>query len=178
MYFWSLVFLGRNVSPRNDEARAVRILHIGPKKMDRNGHLCPTVTKFEFEQSQTKRQQQSEKKPKILTPFPLLQTSITFLLQEKLFCPSEPRFPCSHTPRRPISMEEMQFYTSHQDPETLAQDLSASRDFDWEKVEPLNQELKDSEVDDEGVEALVDSMLCGSGSRLIPSGFTRSNCTG
>ncbi|KAB1211060.1 Kinesin-4 [Morella rubra] len=74
-------------------------------------------------------------------------------------------------------MEEMQFYTSHQDPETLAQDLSASRDFDWEKVEPLNQELKDSEVDDEGVEALVDSMLCGSGSRLIPSGFTRSNCT-
>lgn len=77
-----------------------------------------------------------------------------------------------------MSTEEMQFYTSHQDPETLAQDLSASRNFDWEKVEPLNQELKDSEVDDEGVEALVDSMLCGSGSRLIPCGFTRSNCTG
>jgi kinesin family protein C2/C3 len=63
-------------------------------------------------------------------------------------------------------MEEIQFETSHyQDPETLVPDSS---------VFALNQVQKDSSDD----ESLVDSMLCDSGSRLIATGFTRSNCTG
>ncbi|GMY12069.1 kinesin-like protein KIN-14R [Fagus crenata] len=62
-------------------------------------------------------------------------------------------------------MEEIQFETSHyQDPETLVPDSS---------VFALNQVQKDSSDD----ESLVDSMLCDSGSRLITTGFTRSNCT-
>jgi kinesin family protein C2/C3 len=75
-------------------------------------------------------------------------------------------------------MEEIQFNTFHQNPETLGPDSSVSRAFDWEKVEPLNQEPEDSAMNDEGDESLVDSMLCDSRSRLIPSGYTRSNSTG
>ncbi|XP_062145480.1 kinesin-like protein KIN-14R [Alnus glutinosa] len=74
-------------------------------------------------------------------------------------------------------MEEIQFNTFHQNPETLGPDSSVSRAFDWEKVEPLNQEPEDSAMNDEGDESLVDSMLCDSRSRLIPSGYTRSNST-
>ncbi|KAG6702646.1 hypothetical protein I3842_07G046100 [Carya illinoinensis] len=74
-------------------------------------------------------------------------------------------------------MEETRFDTYHQDLETLVPNCSVSEAFDWEKVEPLNQEPKYSAVNDAGDESLVDSMLCDSGSRLIPSGFTESNCT-
>ncbi|KAF5454378.1 hypothetical protein F2P56_024049 [Juglans regia] len=74
-------------------------------------------------------------------------------------------------------MEETRFDTYHQDLETLVPNSSVSEAFDWEKVEPLNQEPKYSAVNDAGDESLVDSMLCDSGSRLIPYGFTKSNCT-
>ncbi|RVW57345.1 Kinesin-like protein KIN-14R [Vitis vinifera] len=72
-------------------------------------------------------------------------------------------------------MEEIQFNTFHQDPETLFLNPSASRGFDWEKDGLLNQENKDSHMDEDG-ESLVDSMICDSGSRLIPTGFKRSDC--
>ncbi|KAJ9670289.1 hypothetical protein PVL29_026684 [Vitis rotundifolia] len=72
-------------------------------------------------------------------------------------------------------MEEMQFNTFHQDPETLFSNPSVSRGFDWEKDGLLNQENKDSHMDEDG-ESLVDSMICDSGSRLIPTGFKRSDC--
>ncbi|XP_023887362.2 kinesin-like protein KIN-14R [Quercus suber] len=66
-------------------------------------------------------------------------------------------------------MEEIQFKTC-QDSETLVPDSSVC---DSEKVEPLNQEQEGSGGD----ESFVDSMLCDSGSRLIATGFTRSNFT-
>jgi kinesin family protein C2/C3 len=75
-------------------------------------------------------------------------------------------------------MEEIPFNTFHQHPGTLGPDSSVSRAFDWEKVEPLSQDSKDSAMNDEGDESLVDSMLCDSRSILIPSGFTKSNSTG
>lgn len=75
-------------------------------------------------------------------------------------------------------MEETRFDTYHQELETLVPNSSVSEAFDWEKVEPLNQEPKCSAVNDAGDESLVDSMLCDSGSRLIPYGFTKANCTG
>ena len=74
-------------------------------------------------------------------------------------------------------MEDIQFNTFHQDPETLFSNPSASRGFDWEKDGLLNQENKDSHMDEDG-ESLVDSMICDSGSRLIPTGFKRSDCAG
>lgn len=83
-------------------------------------------------------------------------------------------FPASSTL---ASMEEIQFNTFHQDPETLFSNPSASRGFDWEKDGLLNQENKDSHMDEDG-ESLVDSMICDSGSRLIPTGFKRSDCAG
>lgn len=67
-------------------------------------------------------------------------------------------------------MEEIQFKTC-QDSETL---VPVSSVCDSEKVEPLNQEQEGSGGD----ESFVDSMLCDSGSRLIATGFTRSNFTG
>ncbi|XP_050207091.1 kinesin-like protein KIN-14R isoform X2 [Mercurialis annua] len=51
-----------------------------------------------------------------------------------------------------------------------------SRVFEWEKDVKLDQEIKDSALrEDWG--SLVDSMLCDSNSRLIPSGFSKPNCT-
>lgn len=50
--------------------------------------------------------------------------------------------------------------------------------FEWEE-KPLDQETAVSPIDqDETCQFLADSMVCDSGSRLIPSGFTRSSCTG
>lgn len=72
-------------------------------------------------------------------------------------------------------MEDIQFDTSCQDPETLI----TNKVFDWEKDVNLNQENKVSAMEEnENEESLVDSMLCDSNSRLIPTGFTRSGCTG
>lgn len=75
-------------------------------------------------------------------------------------------------------MEGIRFDTCYQDLETLVPNSSVSEAFDWEKVEPSNQEPKYSAVNDAGDESLVDSMLCDSGSRLIPYGFTKTNFTG
>lgn len=72
-------------------------------------------------------------------------------------------------------MENSQFNTSLEVPETLISDKA----FDWEKDVNLNQENKASAMEeDQNKESFVDLMLCDSNSRLIPSGFTRSNCTG
>ncbi|KAJ8765447.1 hypothetical protein K2173_014569 [Erythroxylum novogranatense] len=73
-------------------------------------------------------------------------------------------------------MEDLQFNSPYQDPETQFLNSSASRVFEWEKDEKLDQESKDS-VADEDMGSLVDSMLCDSSSRLVPSGFSRLNCT-
>lgn len=73
-------------------------------------------------------------------------------------------------------MEEIQFKTFHQDPETLFSDPSVLRGFDWE-AGLSNQENKDSRMDEDG-ESLVDSMICDSGSKLVPIGFKRPNCAG
>ncbi|XP_057962155.1 kinesin-like protein KIN-14R [Malania oleifera] len=85
-------------------------------------------------------------------------------------------------------MEEIPLPTSHPNPETLISDFHTSRAFDWEedvskvespdfdKREPLDQEAQDSSMDAED-ECSADSVVCDSGSRLIPNGFMRSNCT-
>ncbi|KAK9284924.1 hypothetical protein L1049_024105 [Liquidambar formosana] len=73
-------------------------------------------------------------------------------------------------------MEDIQFNTLGLDPETIVSNSSISRVFDWEKDEHLNQENKDFAMD-EADESSEDSMICGLGSRLIPTGLTRSNCT-
>ncbi|KAJ7953501.1 Kinesin-like protein [Quillaja saponaria] len=73
-------------------------------------------------------------------------------------------------------MEEIQLNNLHQDSETLIPDSSVSRVLDLEKVAVHYQERKDSdlvEVD----ESLSDAMVCDSDSRLIPTGFTRPDCT-
>ncbi|KAJ4714582.1 Kinesin-like protein [Melia azedarach] len=71
-------------------------------------------------------------------------------------------------------MENSQFNTSLEVPETLISDKA----FDWEKDVNLNQENKASAMEeDQNKESFVYLMLCDSNSRLIPSGFTRSNCT-
>ncbi|KAJ9177490.1 hypothetical protein P3X46_012706 [Hevea brasiliensis] len=72
-------------------------------------------------------------------------------------------------------MEDSQFNNLYQDPETLFPNSSVSRVFEWEKDVKLNEESKDSAIDGDW-DSLVDSMLCDSNSRLIPSGFARSNC--
>ena len=74
-------------------------------------------------------------------------------------------------------MEEIQFITFHEDPETLFSNPSVLRGFDWEKDGQLNQENKDSRMDEDG-ESFVHSMICDSGSRFIPTGFKRLDCTG
>lgn len=72
-------------------------------------------------------------------------------------------------------MENIKLNTVHQVPEAL----SSNNLFDWEKNLILNQENKASAMDeDENEDSLVDLMLCDSNSRLIPTGFTRSSCTG
>ncbi|KAI9165073.1 hypothetical protein LWI28_007104 [Acer negundo] len=71
-------------------------------------------------------------------------------------------------------MEDIQVNTFYLAPETL----DSNNVFDWEKNAKLNQENTVSVMDeDEKEESLADSMLCDSNSRLISSGFTRSNCT-
>ncbi|OIT38073.1 PREDICTED: kinesin-like protein KIN-14R isoform X2 [Nicotiana attenuata] len=62
-------------------------------------------------------------------------------------------------------MDSIQFNPFEQNPETPFQDLP--KNFEWEK--PLDQ--------DETFQFLADSMVCDSGSKLIPSGFTRPSCT-
>lgn len=71
-------------------------------------------------------------------------------------------------------MEQMQLTALNQQPETLTSNSSVTGVFHSEKVD---EEPEDS-VMGERDEYLVDSTLCVSGSRLLPSGLTRSNSTG
>ncbi|KDP29798.1 hypothetical protein JCGZ_18733 [Jatropha curcas] len=73
-------------------------------------------------------------------------------------------------------MENSQFTNFYQEPETHFPTCSVSRVFEWEKDVKLDPESKDSSRDGDW-DSLVDSMVCDSNSRLIPSGFCRSNCT-
>lgn len=74
-------------------------------------------------------------------------------------------------------MEDSRFDNLYQDPETLFPISSASKVFEWENDVKLDEERKDSAIGGDW-DDLVDSMICDSNSRLIPSGFARSNCTG
>ncbi|XP_062100705.1 kinesin-like protein KIN-14R isoform X2 [Humulus lupulus] len=67
-------------------------------------------------------------------------------------------------------MEETQFRDSYQDLETLT---STSLPIDTRKEDPRIQDSKDFSMA-EGDVSLVDSMLCDSGARLLPTGLTRS----
>ena len=138
---------------------------------------CTNGHKFKFEHSHTKHSKKL-KNQKFSYHFPLLQTPIISCCKKSYSVAVTQDFPGCQTLRSSISMEEIPFNTFHQHPETLGPDSSVSRAFDWEKVEPLSQESKDSAMNDESDESLVDSMLCDSRSRLIPSGFTKSNSTG
>ncbi|XAR73509.1 Minus-end-directed kinesin ATPase [Bertholletia excelsa] len=71
-------------------------------------------------------------------------------------------------------MEDLQFSTFGQVPETLNSIPSIPGVLDWEKT--LDQENKVS-IMEEDDESSVDSMVCASSSRLIPIGFARPNCT-
>lgn len=73
-------------------------------------------------------------------------------------------------------MDNIQFNPFEQNLETPFPDLPSN--FEWEE-KPLHQETAVSAMD-HGInfQFLADSMVCDSGSRLIPSGFTRSSCTG
>ncbi|EEF29993.1 kinesin-like protein KIN-14R isoform X2 [Ricinus communis] len=73
-------------------------------------------------------------------------------------------------------MEDMQLDNFYQNQETHLPNSSISRVFEWEKDVKFDQEFKDSAVLEDW-DSLVDSMLCDSNSRLIPSGFSRSSCT-
>lgn len=76
-------------------------------------------------------------------------------------------------------MENVQFSDLEENPETPFVDSLVSRVFDWEKEIAMDEEV--SEVADSAMseekDSSVDSMLCDSSSRLIPGGFTRSNCS-
>ncbi|OAY33502.1 kinesin-like protein KIN-14R isoform X2 [Manihot esculenta] len=73
-------------------------------------------------------------------------------------------------------MEDSRLDNLYQDPETLFPISSASKVFEWENDVKLDEERKDSAIGGDW-DDLVDSMICDSNSRLIPSGFARSNCT-
>ncbi|KAK8673861.1 hypothetical protein V6N13_112171 [Hibiscus sabdariffa] len=65
-----------------------------------------------------------------------------------------------------------------QNQETLLPDSSITRGFDSEKCDLfLNQDNPSSAMDEGEEESFADLMLCDSNSRLIPSGFSKSNCT-
>ncbi|KAL6959539.1 hypothetical protein U1Q18_039692 [Sarracenia purpurea var. burkii] len=70
-------------------------------------------------------------------------------------------------------MEDIQFSYLGQEPETLNSMPSISGAIDWGA--PLKQENNDSPMEEDD-ESSVDSLICESGSRLIPNGFARPNC--
>ncbi|PON40942.1 Kinesin-like protein [Parasponia andersonii] len=74
-------------------------------------------------------------------------------------------------------MEETQLRDSYQDPETLTSTSMVSWAIeDTHKANPPIQDSKDLSTA-EGDVSLVDSMLCDSGSRLLPNGLTKSGST-
>ncbi|XVF15315.1 hypothetical protein REPUB_Repub09cG0140900 [Reevesia pubescens] len=75
-------------------------------------------------------------------------------------------------------MDNAQLNAFLQNPENLLPNSSIPRGFDWEKCDiALNQDYPSSAMDEDEEESSVDSMLCDSNSRLIPYGFSKSNCT-
>ncbi|GMI94118.1 MALECTIN DOMAIN KINESIN 2 [Hibiscus trionum] len=75
-------------------------------------------------------------------------------------------------------MDNAQINSFLQNPETLFHNSSIPTVFDWEKGGMTsNQDNPSSAMDEGEEESLVDSMLCDSNSRLIPSGFSKCNCT-
>ena len=76
-----------------------------------------------------------------------------------------------------IFKEDAQLSRSYQDPETLTSISSVSLAMETVKADPPIQEPKDFAMEEAAV-SLADSMLCDSGSRLIPTGLTRSDSTG
>ncbi|GMH24135.1 hypothetical protein Nepgr_025978 [Nepenthes gracilis] len=105
--------------------------------------------------------------------YPLVNDSTTSLLPQihHFFC-----------------MEGAENDSVYQESEALSSDASISRVFDWEQEaaksdqsfftdsKPLIQEDKYCSMD-EGGQSLGDSMICELGSRLVPTGFSRSSCT-
>ncbi|KAG8383643.1 hypothetical protein BUALT_Bualt04G0035300 [Buddleja alternifolia] len=69
-------------------------------------------------------------------------------------------------------MENIELNSFEQKPEIHAPDPGVS--FEWEKAKSLNQETEVLAIMEED-ENEADSMVCDSGSRLVPTGFT--NCT-
>lgn len=74
-------------------------------------------------------------------------------------------------------MEETQFRDSYQDPEALTSTPVVSWATDTNNPNPPIQDSTNLSME-EGDVSLVDSMLCDSGSRLLPTGLTRSSSTG
>lgn len=74
-------------------------------------------------------------------------------------------------------MEDVPFASFQRDSETQSSNFAVPV-FEWEKDVKLDQENKDPPVDEQDEDSLVDSMLCDSNSRLIPSGFTAPHPTG
>ncbi|KAE8704943.1 Detected protein of confused Function [Hibiscus syriacus] len=74
-------------------------------------------------------------------------------------------------------MDNSHFNAFPQNPETPLPDFSITRGFDSEKYDlALNQDNPSSAMEVEE-ESFADLMLCDSSSRLIPSGFSKTNCT-
>ncbi|KAA3461648.1 kinesin-like protein KIF3B [Gossypium australe] len=75
-------------------------------------------------------------------------------------------------------MDNAQLNAFLQNPETHFPDFSITRGFDSEKCDlALNLDNPNSAMDEGEEESFADLMLCDSNSRLIPSGFSKSNCT-
>ncbi|MBA0688542.1 hypothetical protein Goari_006319, partial [Gossypium aridum] len=75
-------------------------------------------------------------------------------------------------------MDNAQLNAFLQNPETHFPDFSITRGFDSEKCDlALNLDNPTSAMDEGEEESFADLMLCDSNSRLIPSGFSKSNCT-
>ncbi|KAK6125845.1 hypothetical protein DH2020_040413 [Rehmannia glutinosa] len=76
-------------------------------------------------------------------------------------------------------MENYELNSFQQKPEFHFPEPSVSSSgFDWEKAKNLNQETEVLAMEeDENEESLADLMVCDSGSRLVPSGFTNPCCT-
>ncbi|KAB2052086.1 hypothetical protein ES319_A12G095500v1 [Gossypium barbadense] len=75
-------------------------------------------------------------------------------------------------------MDNAQLNAFLQNPETHFPDFSITRGFDSEKCDlALNLDNPTSAMDEGEEESFADLMLCDSNSRLILSGFSKSNCT-
>lgn len=77
-------------------------------------------------------------------------------------------------------MENVQINPLGNNPEVQIPDPCVSScNFYCEGDKILNQESEISAMEeDESSESLVDSMVCDSGSRLVPNGFRKPNCSG